>query len=372
MSQDNTSPLWTEERVARLCLAAYPGFGSRSLRKLWRRFSDPREAWLASPTGLIESGVRKKSAEHFVDWRKTFDIAKLLNQLEQEKIRVLFRDDSAFPQYLQTANDPPEILFIRGNLVDIPAIAIVGTRRITNYGRQCVNEIVPDLARTGLTIVSGMALGIDGAVHQATINAQGVTIAILGTGIDDASLYPREHATLGKQILESGGAIISEFPPGTGSRKENFPIRNRLIASLALATLVIEADQKSGSLITAKLALEENREVLAVPGPIWSAQSSGANALLKSGAKVCTCAADVLEALALDQPTLIGQARASLPLDLIEQQILELLDEPTHIDDITTAAESSPATISAKVALLEMKGLIKPIGGQMWIKIRQK
>lgn len=361
-----------QARVAKICLGSFPGFGSRSLRKIWAAFSRPEEAWSASAQALKRVGIQESTVERFTAWRKTCVPSRFIEQLEKESIRVLFRDDAEYPQSLQLSTDPPEILFVRGTLKDIPAIAVVGTRRITMYGKSCVDGIVPDLARAGFAIVSGMALGIDGAVHRATLDARGTTVAILGTGVDDAALYPREHVALAQEIIKSGGAVVSEFPPGTQSFKVHFPIRNRLIAAWALATLVIEADLDSGSLITAKLALEENHEVLAIPGPIWADQSRGANSLLKSGAKICTQAADVLEAIAFDQPELIAQARASLPMDPTEQNIIDALAEPKHIDDLTTEIGLDPGSMSGKMALLEIKGLVKPIGGQMWIKTRQK
>ncbi|MDP3793907.1 MAG: DNA-processing protein DprA [Candidatus Uhrbacteria bacterium] len=361
---------WTEERVARLCLGSFPGFGSRTLRKLWAAFLDPQAAWLASGSKLTSCGISEKVAQRFVSWRATVDPASLVERLERDGISVLFKDDPTFPSAFRHSSDPPEILFVRGTLRDVPAIAIVGTRRFTQYGKRCVDLLVPDLARSGLLIVSGLALGIDTLVHRSTLEAGGYTVAILGGGVDDDAIYPRENFPLAKQILSAGGAMISEFPPGAENRKEHFPMRNRLIASLSSATLVIEGAPESGSMITAKLALEENREVLAVPGPIWSEASTGTNQLLKLGAKVCTRSADVLEALSLDRPELMAQARLMLPLDPIEEHILTFLTEPQHVDELGRLMETTSATISGKLALLELKGLAKPIGGQMWVKGR--
>ncbi|MSR85505.1 DNA-protecting protein DprA [Candidatus Uhrbacteria bacterium] len=360
--------LWTEDRIARLCLGSFSGFGCRSLRKLWRSFPSPQKAWTGSSHALLQAGIPQKAVERFCEWRKDCKPQRLVDQLAQEQISFVIPDDPEFPQTLRDSSDPPENLFVRGNLVDAPSVAIVGTRHLTTYGKRCVDMLVPELTRAGLIIVSGMALGIDGLVHEATVNAGGITIAILGTGIDEASLYPREHVALAHRILEHHGAIISEFPPGTGSRKEHFPMRNRLIASLTQATIVVEAARNSGSLITAKLALEENREVLAVPGPIWSDTSVGTNHLIKLGAKVCTNARDVLEVLTFDRPELIAQARALMPLDPHEQQLLKLLTEPKHIDELGRLLAIDSPTVSSRLAVLELKGLVKSIGGQMWIK----
>ena len=266
---------WNETRVAKACLASFPFFGSRTLRKLRSAYPNPAWAWLASPEALVANGAPEQAAMKFTDWRSSVDPEKLIRQLDLQGIRVLFRDDPGYPQSFQMSSNPPEILFVRGVLEDRPSVAVVGTRRMTSYGRQCVAAIVPDLVRSGLSIISGLALGVDAEAHKTTIENEGYTVAILGTGVDDDAIYPRENFQLAQRIISQGGAVISEFPPGTDSRREHFPMRNRLIATLSAATLVIEASEDSGSLITAKSALEENREVLSVPGPIWSDQTTG-------------------------------------------------------------------------------------------------
>lgn len=282
-------------------------------------------------------------------------------------IRTMTRNDVEFPPSLLTSADPPKVLYVRGTLKNVPAISVVGTRRATSYGLQAVTAIVPALVDAGLAIVSGLALGIDAASHEACLQRNGYTIAVLGTGNDDPSIYPRANFQLAQRILEMGGAIITEHPPGTLSHKGCFPKRNRIIAGISLATLVIEASERSGSLITAKLALEENREVLAVPGPIWSSQSKGTNALLKAGAGVCTEANDVLESLALERPQANRKALSSLPLDPHERELLQRLETPQHIDELARQSRKDAATISAELTLLELKGLIARLDGQMWI-----
>ncbi len=357
-----------EERLARLCVASFPGFGSRSLRKLGSLFSSWSSVWSADRAALLRSGVVESVINRFLEWRRTQDPATLVGELVREQIRVVFPDEVEFPRLLAASADPPEILFVRGILTEAPAIALVGTRRMTDYGKRCVEIILPELVRAGLAIVSGLALGVDGQVHTTTLDHNGTTVAILGTGLDEASLYPRDHVHLAHRILDHGGALLSEFPPRTVGFKGNFPMRNRLIASFSLATIVVEAAQDSGSLITAKLALEENREVLAVPGPIWSEQSVGANHLLKLGAKPCTSAADVLAALSLDRPDLMAQARALLPLDPQEELLLRSLEEPCHIDELARLAEQPIVTVSSQLSVLELKGYVKRLGGQMWIR----
>lgn len=283
-----------------------------------------------------------------------------------DSIQFVPIDDPRYPPLLRQISDPPEGLYVRGILQDIPCVSVVGTRRCTSYGRRATNEIVRDLVANGLGVISGLALGIDGQAHEAALDAGGYTVAVLGTGIDEATIYPREHLKLAHRILESGGALVSESPPGSPSFKHVFPRRNRLIAGWTAATLVIEANESSGSLITAKLALDENREVLAVPGSIWSQVSMGCNRLLTLGAKVCTGASDVIDVLNLDRPELVSQVRASLPLTAEESQLLSLVSGHIHIDDLSMQAGLNAATTSAHLSLLEMKGYVAQLGGQFW------
>lgn len=283
-------------------------------------------------------------------------------------IKFLEATDPRFPPLLSQTSDPPKGLYLRGTLEDRPTISVVGTRRITAYGRRVVSEIVGGLAASGFGIVSGLALGIDGEAHKAALDAGGYTIAILGTGIDDATIYPREHVALAHRILAAGGALISEYPPKSPSFKHVFPRRNRLIAGWSPATVVIEAAHGSGSLITARLALEENREILAVPGSIFSDASAGCHELLSLGAKVCRSADDVLKALAFDRPELIAETRASMPLTESESCVHAALTEPLHVDALAERLRQSSAEVSACLALLELKGYVWHQGGQIWLK----
>lgn len=358
------------ERLAKICLAHFPGFGSKRLRKLFQGLHSYQHAWSASCTDLLDIGLPMDTAEAFCQWRKQQDPHLLADTLEHSGIHVLLSEDADMPHVLKHIHDPPEVLFVRGELPHAPAIACVGTRQITPYGRHMIKELIPPLARAGLCLVSGLALGVDGLVHEETLRADGLTLALLATGLDDLSIYPHEHTRLARTILDKGGCLLSESPPGTPGLKHLFPLRNRLIAGLTLATLVIEAAPESGSLITAKLALEENREVLAVPGPVWSAQSEGTNHLLKSGAKVCTSAQDVLDALCLDRPDLIAEARRELPLSLEEQELFAYLSQPIHIDALSALAKCSVAHVSSQLSLLELKGLAQHLGGQTWVSLR--
>ncbi len=289
----------------------------------------------------------------------------MLNQYPIEFIRA---DDARFPPLLREIADPPEGLFVRGNLKDVPAISVVGTRRCSAYGKRATDELVGGLVSSGLGIISGLAFGIDAEAHKACLDAGGYTIAVLATGIDDDTIYPREHVHLAKRILESGGAIISEYPPHSPSFKYAFPKRNRIIAGMTPATVIIEASKDSGSLITARLALESNREVLAVPGSIFSSQSDGCHELLQLGAKAIRSAEDILNALCLDRPELMAETRASMPLTEPESRVYAALDVPTHIDQLAERLNESTAHLSACLALLELKGYAVHQGGQIWLK----
>lgn len=355
--------------LQRLALIHFSGFGSRSLRKFRESLRDIAHAWSASAKILEQLGISKKKIALFQEWKQTFDLQQAIDTLAKQQIAPVFFDDPDYPPLLRQTSDPPEVLFVRGSLSAEPAISLIGSRKHTPYGRSVVARLVPDLGAQGLAIVSGLALGIDGLVHRAALDTGAKTFAILGSGVDSNTIYPREHARLAEAIVESGGAVLSEFPPGTRARKEFFPMRNRIIAGLSLATVVIEAHRKSGSLITAKLALDENREVLAVPGSIWSSRSSGCHHLLESGAKPCLSAESVLDAIALDRPALVAEARTALPLGPLERRILKLLSAPMHIDDLIRAEQLSPAETSSALSLLELKGYVRQTGGQNWVAI---
>lgn len=274
----------------------------------------------------------------------------------------IYTIDQSSPQYpaeLLTIEKPPKILYVRGTLPPFPGIAFVGSRKCTTYGRNVISSLLTPLAVHGFTLVSGLALGIDGFAHECALDIGMPTVAILGTGINDENIYPREHFSIAMRILHSGGALISEYPPGTGSRKEHFPQRNRLIAGMSLATVVIEAGIDSGSLITARLALEQGREVLAVPGPIWSPASMGCHQILKLGAQVCERSQDILDALALDRPALAQQTREQLPLTPDEQALYTALEEPTDIDTLCARSGRPSPQVLAGLSLLELKGYIR-------------
>jgi DNA processing protein len=260
---------------------------------------------------------------------------------------------------------------MQGDLVadDEWSVAIVGTRRVTAYGRQVAEDIGSSLARNGLTIISGLARGADSIAHQAALNAGGRTIAVLGSGLD--RIYPPENRHLAEQI-KANGALISEYSPGTPPEASNFPQRNRLISGLSLAVIVIEAGHKSGALITAGFAADQGREVFAVPGNITSPGSKGTNRLIQNGAYPLLSAEQVLETLELGMVAEHRSARVTLPSDAVEAQLFETLgQEPLHIDEITNRTEIPVEKVTATLALMELKGMVRQVGGMQYVALRE-
>ena len=291
--------------------------------------------------------------------------------MEKVGIKMVVITDPEYPTLLKEIANPPYIIYTRGNLDlnSAPMISIVGSRKFTAYGSQVASTFAKDLARAGIIVVSGMALGIDAIAHQGTLSAGGQTVAVLGDGLDDESIHPKNNFNLAKDIMENG-ALVSEFPFGTPPLAFNFPTRNRIIAGLSLGTLVVEAGEKSGTLITSSLALEFNREVFAVPGSIFSTQSLGTNDLIKKGAKVVTSVKDILEELNLGTNQI---PKPILPKNFEsdeEKIIMSLLStEPVHIDNISKLSKLSVSQVSSCLSMMEIKGYVKNIGGQNYISL---
>jgi len=287
---------------------------------------------------------------------------------------VLTIKDEAYPFRLKEIYDPPPVLYIRGNLApeDDWCLAVVGTRRPTYYGREVAEQIVGDLARNRITIISGLAKGIDATAHRAALDSGGRSIAVFGCGLD--VVYPRDHAKLAREVMEHG-ALASEFPLGTTPRRENFPLRNRIMSGLSLGTLVVEAGEVSGALITAGHALEQNREVFAVPGSVLSAVSRGTNRLIQEGAKLVRGANDILEELNLTMAVQHVEVKEIVPSTETESRIMQILrnlsPEPTHIDEVGHQSRLPIATVSSALSMMELKGMVKQVGGMNYIIARE-
>ncbi|MCR4323032.1 MAG: DNA-processing protein DprA [Candidatus Azambacteria bacterium] len=281
-------------------------------------------------------------------------------------IKEIAITSAEYPEGLRHIHAPPEMLYIRGELLpeDVNAVAIVGSRKCTHYGKQVAYDLANALARRGITVVSGMALGIDAEAHKGALAGGGRTIAVLGTGVDDASIYPHTHKPLAEQIMQAG-AVLSEFEPGTPAYPSNFPQRNRIIAGLSYGTVIVEADERSGSLITARFALEQGREVFAVPGQIYSRTTRGVHRLIQEGAKLITSVEDIIEELPQLTLTAVPQIDTTLTED--ELRIIELItQEPTQVDHlIKHLALPSHATLGL-LAMLELKDKIQHIGNNTY------
>lgn len=351
-----------------IALTRVTGIGPRRFDSLLNAFGSAGAIWDASPAALATAGLDRKSVEALVVARRRVDPTREADNLQRLGATAITRHDSRYPARLAEIHDPPPVLYVRGELdpPDQPSIAIVGTRGATTYGRMAAEQLAEGLARAGVTVVSGLALGIDAAAHRGALAAGGRTIAVLGNGLD--RIYPSQHARLASQIAENG-ALITEFPLGTKPDAMNFPRRNRVISGLTVGTVVVEAGAKSGALITAAFAMEQGRDVLAVPGSIFSPASIGTNSLIRDGAAPVTCADDILAEL---QPTRVPRQLAVadiLPLDDTERVLLDALSmEPTHIDDVARAVSLPMSVVSAALAMLELKGLVRQTGGMNYMR----
>ncbi len=298
--------------------------------------------------------------------RSNFELDHELAELNRHQISIINWDDSRYPSLLKEIHDPPPLLFYRGTLPapDQVLVSIVGSRRATRYGRDATTWLTRDLVRQGLGIVSGLAFGIDGEAHRATLTNNGYTIAVLAGGLDNASIAPDQHQPLAEEIVAEGGCLLSEHPIGTPTEPYQFPRRNRIVAGLSRATLVVEATRKSGSLISADCALSENREVCAVPGPINSTRSAGTHDLIRSGATLITCAGDILEAIDLDASQAAQIVRSQHQTTDVEQTILTHIDhEPILIDDLSRKLDLPLTDLTGTLTLLELKRLVKLLPG---------
>lgn len=333
---------------------------------LRRAFDTMAEAWQASAGELAAAGLDDATARALDEHRTATDVGAAWERLVELGIQVVTIADERYPKLLREIFDPPAVLFYRGDIAGLalPCLAVVGTRQASSYGLRACEELTRPLAAAGLTIVSGLAYGIDAAAHQTTLAAHGKTIAVLANGLD--TVYPTSHQRLADAIRQAGGGLLSEFPPGVPALKQNFVQRNRIIAGLARATLVIEGPPESGALITARYALEANREVLAVPGNIWAPQAAGVNELIKSGAHLVTSANDVLAVLGLEPAASVP---ATPPSESDAALLAYLSHEPTHIDDVARTTGLPVAHLLAQLMALELAGHVKEVGGKCFVRL---
>lgn len=300
------------------------------------------------------------------------DIRPLVRLMDEQGIRLLTQSDAEFPRACRDMVDPPFVLFVRGApLKDALHVAIVGTRKMSPYGKRATTFLSGELTRYGITVVSGLAFGVDLAAHDACIEAGGTTIAVLGGGIDNASITPPFHIPIAqKWLAQNVLTLVSEYPPGAGTQRFQYLLRNRIIAALGKAVVVTDADYESGAITTAKCGLENGREVLAVPGDIFLPTCRGTNLLITEGAKPCRNAEDILAAIGFRHPEnakQIAAARAAIPLDPQEQSIVDALKHPQSADELSRALKQPIATITALISVLELKGRIISVGPRTYV-----
>jgi DNA processing protein len=348
------------------------GIGAVRLKALIDHFGDLTLAWQAPMEALQAAGLSLKLAERVTQIRAKVDLEKYMARVASQGIQILTWDDELYPQRLKEIDQPPPVLYLRGTLIaeDDWAVAVVGTRRVSAYGRQVAEELAAFLASNGVTVISGLARGVDAIAHQAALKAGGRTIAVFGCGVD--RIYPPEHTQLAGRIITSG-AVISDYAPGTPPEASNFPPRNRIISGLSMATVVVEAGETSGALITAQFAVDQGRDVFAVPGNILAAQSKGTNRLIAQGANPLLSARDLLDVLDLTRVTEQREVRKILPGNEIEAQLLSVLThEPLHMDIIRNRTGLPIERVSATLVMMELKGLVRQVGGMNYVAIREE
>lgn len=348
-----------------------PQIGPVRFQKLLNFFPNLETAWTATVSELMSAGLEEAVAGELLSARKRINPEVEWDKLTTAGIDVITIHDEAYPELLREIPSAPVVLYLKGKLIpeDRSAIAVVGTRKMSSYGRQVAQDLVAGLASLRITVISGLALGIDAIAHQAAIEQAGRTVAILACGVD--SIYPSSNRQIAEQIQKGRGAVISELPLGTPPLKHHFVYRNRIISGMALGTVVIEAAADSGALITARHALEQNRQVYAVPGSIYNPCSVGPNNLLKMGAKPVTNATDILEDLNLGHLAEQLETEAIIGDNKEEDILLKLLTrEPQHFDILAKTSGLPASTVAATLTIMEMKGKVRNLGANQYVLSR--
>jgi len=347
------------------------GVGSVRLRGLLDYFGSLEIAWQAPADGLRAAGLPPKALENLLRIRRDCSLESVWENLHKRGIQVLTWEDEGYPRRLIEIDQPPPVLYVRGEIrpEDDWSVAIVGTRRVTPYGWKVADELAAYLAQRGITMVSGLARGVDRIAHESALKAGGRSIAVLGSGVD--RIYPPEHLNLAERMMTQG-AVISDYAPGTQPESINFPPRNRIISGLTRATIVIEAGEGSGALITATFAAEQGREVFAVPGSIYATQSLGTNRLIRDGAHPLIKFDEILDVLQLEKVQEYQSARIQLPADPAEARMMQLLaDDTQHVDEICAQSGLSIEQVSATLTIMELKGMVRQTGGMNFSLVRE-
>ncbi|MBD3248006.1 DNA-protecting protein DprA [Candidatus Falkowbacteria bacterium] len=342
-------------------------FGPKKMEKIACFFPSWKEAFIAGASDLKRAGIEEELIDEYLKFRKTIDPDLLVDRLQRQKINIAVKGETGYPPRLEKIYDPPLVIYYRGNIdISDPPLAVVGARKYSTYGQEVIDTLVAELGRQGFSIVSGLAIGIDSLAHEKALETGAKTIAVLGSGIDN--IYPERNFGLAERIISAGGGIISEFPLDTPAFKYNFPQRNRIISGLSLGVLVVEARERSGSLITADFALEQGREVFAVPGNINAINSRGPNELIRKGATPAIKASDIMETLKIE----ISHKKNVIDNDLSENEkkIIEQLQAgPAIIDELAYLTKLDTKTINSTLSILEIKNIIKNTGNNRYIII---
>lgn len=342
--------------------------GPARMKKIIDFFPDLETAWNAGRADFEKAGIDNSILDSLIEAKEKIDPDKEIEKIQANGIEILAIDDPEYPEILKEIYNPPAALYAKGKIKkDNFAIAIVGSRKVTSYGKQASQMIARDLAASGITVISGMAIGIDTIAHTECLKAGQQTIAVLGSGLDWQSIYPAANRKLAEEIA-SNGAVISEYPIGSPPLRHHFPARNRIISGLSLGVVIIEATETSGALITAKYALDQNKSIYAIPGPIFSESSAGTNNLIKSGAKLITSAQEILDDLNLSMAADFIKTREIIPESEEEKIILEHLSrEPIHIDKLAQLTKLNTASLNSILVIMEMKGKIRNLGAMMFV-----
>lgn len=347
-------------------LYSFLPFGPIRTKLLLSYFGSSRKVWMASKNKLIEVGLSPQTVQNFEVFRNKFDFQNYFRKVRSLGVKMVTFEDSDYPWNLKELENAPLVLYVRGNLPDLVGrtIAIVGSRKMTSYGKEVAYKLASELASVGVVIVSGLAFGIDSVSHQGALEAGGLTVAVLASGVD--IITPSSNNFLARKILAGKGAIVSEYPLGTKPLKTFFPNRNRIIAGMSNGVVVVEGVQKSGTYHTVNAALEYGRQVFAVPGPIYSPSSEFPNFLIKNGAKMATSSKDILEELHLNSLISSDSGIKIKGCDKNEEKILEILVEPLHLDEIARISTLKVSEVSATLTVMELKGMIRNLGGGIY------
>ncbi len=376
----NSATLKEKERLAALGFSNFFKIGPKNLTKLLNYFGSLNQAYYSDFENLKRAEIKEEVIYSFLKFRQEFSIENALTRLEKNEIKFVYLEDDFYPKILKEIYDPPFLLYYRGNINfdNNKGLAIIGSRKHSAYGEKVINFLLNPISKARLVIISGLAYGIDALAHKEALKNKSITIAVLGTGLEEEDIYPWENLKLAHSIIASGGALISEFPPGTKALRQNFPLRNRIISGLSRAILVIEAKEKSGSFITVDQALDQGREVMTVPGNIFSEFSNGTNKLIGEGAKLIKNGSDILEFF-IDQNLIDESNREILnknKRNKLKNRKIEFENEEEKLiyslikiakersenissEEIAKNTKLDTATINSTLSILEIKSLIK-------------